>query len=210
MLTWLLVVSLLFPPAPVAQLASRPADEWIKTLDGPARVAALKIDEVVAALKLKPGQTVADIGAGSGLLEVPLAKAVGPGGRVYAVEIDAAFFPEITKRAGEGGVANVQTVLGTFTDPALPIRTIDVALFHDVMHHVDKRAEYIKTLSGYLSPTGRIVVVDYEGGKGPHSAQPELQVTREQLSTWMTAAGLSQVDDVKLFSDKYVLAFARK
>ena len=80
--------------APVAgQLASRPADEWIKTLDGTTRVATLKIDEVVAAMQLTPGQTVADIGAGTGLFSVPVAKAVGPRGRVFAVEIDAGFFP---------------------------------------------------------------------------------------------------------------------
>jgi predicted methyltransferase len=82
-----------------AQLASRPAEEWIKTLDGPARVAGMKIDAIVAALKLQPGQTVADIGAGSGLFEAPLAKAVGPRGGVFAVEIDAGFFPQIGQRA---------------------------------------------------------------------------------------------------------------
>ena len=206
----ILLTAALLGLSPRPQLASRPAEEWIRTLDGPTRVAALKIDEVVAALKLQPGQTIADIGAGSGLFEVPIAKAVGARGRVYAVEIDAAFFPEILKRTGAAGVANVQTVLGKFTDPALPVKTIDLAFFHDVMHHVEKRAEYIKTLASYLSPNGRIAVVDYEGGKGPHSTQPELQVTRQQLSEWMTAAGFRQVDDVKLFEDKYVLIFARK
>ena len=114
-----LAILLVAPPA-AEQLGSRPAEEWIKTLDGPVRVAGMKIDEVVSALKLQPGQTVADIGAGSGLLEVPLAKAVGPRGRVYAVEIDAGFFPEIRKRAAEAQVTNVETVLGKFTDPALP------------------------------------------------------------------------------------------
>ena len=64
-------LAILLVTAPMAaQLGSRPAEEWIKTLDGPVRVAGMKIDEVVAALKLQPGQTVADIGAGSGLLEV--------------------------------------------------------------------------------------------------------------------------------------------
>ena len=193
-----------------AQLGSRPAEEWIKTLDGPARVAGLKIDEVVSALKLQPGQTVADIGAGSGLLDVPLAKAVGPRGRVYAVEIDAGFFPEIRKRAAAAQVTNVETVLGKFTDPALPVKSIDVALFHDVIHHVENRAAYLKTVAAYLGRAGRIVVVDYEPGKGPHRLQPELEVTREQLAGWMTDAGLAQVDDVKLFADKYFLVFARK
>ena len=196
--------------AVAAQLGSRPAEEWIKTLDGAARVAGLKIEEVVAALKLQPGQTVADIGAGSGLLEGPLAKAVGPRGRVYAVEIDAGFFPEIRKRAAAAQVTNVETVLGTFTDPALPVKSIDVAVFHDVMHHVENRLAYIKALAGYLAPSGRIVVIDYEGGKGPHREQPELEVTREQLTGWMRDAGFAQIEDVRLFPDKYVLAFAKK
>jgi cyclopropane fatty-acyl-phospholipid synthase-like methyltransferase len=202
---------LLLVTAPVtAQLGSRPAEEWIRTLDGPARVAGMKIDEVVAALKLQPGQTVADIGAGSGLLVAPLATAVGPRGRVYAVEIDAGFFPEIRRRAAAAQVANVETVLGKFTDPALPVKSIDVAVFHDVIHHVENRAAYLKTLATYLAPAGRIVVIDYEGGMGPHRGEPQLEVTREQLTGWMRDAGFSQVDDVKLFADKYVLAFAKK
>jgi precorrin-6B methylase 2 len=211
MFVCLVGLAILLAAAPsAAQLGSRPAEEWIKTLDGPVRVAGMKIDEVVSALKLQPGQTVADIGAGSGLLEGPLAKAVGPRGRVYAVEIDAGFFPEIRKRAAAAQVTNVETVLGKFTDPALPVKSIDVALFHDVIHHVENRGAYLKTLATYLGRSGRIVVIDYEGGKGPHSAQPELEVTREQLSGWMKDAGFAQVEEVKLFSDKYFLAFARK
>ena len=142
--------------APVAgQLASRPADEWIKTLDGTTRVATLKIDAVVSAMQLKPGQTVADIGAGTGLLSIPAAKAVGPRGRVFAVEIDAGFFPAIRKRADDNGVANVQTVLGSFTDPKLPSTNVDLAFFHDVLHHVENRGEYLKTLARYIAPVSR-------------------------------------------------------
>lgn len=196
-------------PALDAQLASRPAEEWIKTLDGPARVASLKIDEVVSSIRLEPGQVVADIGAGSGLFVVSLARAVGPKGKVFAVEIDEGFFPGIVKRAADAGVGNVQTVLGTFTDPALPVKNIDAAFFHDVLHHVAGRADYLKTLAPYLSNTGRIVVVDYEGGQGPHRTDATLQVPREQLAGWMAAIGFRQVAEVKLFTDKYVLVFGR-
>lgn len=209
-LALLMLVWFLAPPPAAAQLGTRPAEEWIKTLDGPARVAGMKIDEVVAALKLRPGQIVADIGAGSGLFVAPLANAVGPRGRVYAVEIDGGFFPEIRRRAAAAQVTNVETVLGQFTDPGLPVKSIDLALFHDVLHHVTDRAAYLKTLTGYLAPAGRIVIIDYEGGQGPHRDQPALEVTRAQLAGWMTDAGLVQVDDVKLFPDKYFLAFAKK
>ena len=199
-----------FDTPTAAQLGSRPAEEWIKTLDGTERVASMKIDEIVAALKLQPGQTVADIGAGSGLLEVPLARAVGSKGRVYAVEVDAGFIPGIKKRVDAAGMTNVETVLGQYTDPALPVKTVDIALFHDVIHHVQERAAYLKTLARYIAPSGRIVVIDYEAGRGPHRAEPALEVSREQLTAWMADAGFKPVEDIKLFADKYFLAFARR
>jgi ubiquinone/menaquinone biosynthesis C-methylase UbiE len=192
-----------------AQLASRPAEDWSKTLEAHDRVANLKMDEIVAKLRLKPGETVADIGAGSGLFEVPLARAVSPGGNVYAVDIDEGFFPQIKKKADEAHVTNVQTVLGKYTDPNLPVRNVDVVFFHDVLHHIQDRAGYLKAVAAYLKPGGRVVVIDYEQGQGPHKATPELEVSREQLGTWAKEAGLRQAEDVKMFSDRYFLVFSK-
>src|SRR5215831_11625416 len=118
-----------------AQLASRPAEEWSKTLEQPSRVEGLKIAEIVARLELKPGQVVADLGAGTGLFSVPIAKAVAPSGRVYSVEIDEGYFPMILGRAKEGNLSNVKTVLGEFKDPKLPAQDVDLAFMHDVLHH---------------------------------------------------------------------------
>ena len=204
-----LAVTVGLSQAASGQLASRPAEEWIKTLEAPNRVAGLKIDDIVAKLRLKPGETIADIGAGPGLFEVPLAKAVSPSGTVYAVDIDEGFFSEIKKRAEDAHVSNVQPVLGKFTDPNLPAKNVDVVFFHDVLHHVQDRAGYLKSVGGYLKRSGRIVVIDYEGGQGPHKDQPDLQVTRQQLATWMAAAGLKPADDVKLFPDKYFLVYSK-
>jgi arsenite methyltransferase len=192
------------------QLGSRPAEEWSKVLDSANRVASLGIDQIVPRLQLRPGDTVADLGAGTGLFEVALAQAVGPGGTVYAVDIDEGFFPDIKKRAAEAGVNNVQTVLGRFTDPNLPVKNVDVAFFHDVLHHVEDRAAYLKSVGPYLKPAGRVVIIDYEAGQGPHGKQPEFQVTREQLATWMAAAGFTLSDDIKLFSDRYFLVYSKR
>jgi ubiquinone/menaquinone biosynthesis C-methylase UbiE len=171
-----------------AQLASRPADDWAKTLEAHDRVANLKMDEIVARLGLKPGNAVADIGAGSGLFEVPLAKAVSPGGKVYAVDIDAGFFPQIKKKAEEAHLTNVQTVLGKYTEPNLPAKNIDLVFFHDVLHHIQDRTGYLKAVAAYLKPSGRVAVIDYELGQGPHKAAPDLEVSREQLGAWAEAS----------------------
>ena len=212
LLTWLVLAAATLDVGVLAarQLASRPAEEWTKVLDAANRVAGLRIEEIVPRLQLNPGDAVEDIGAGTGLFEVPLAKAVGAGGIVYAVDIDKGFFPDIEKRAEDAGVANVRTVLGKFTDPALPAKNIDMVFFHDVLHHVEDRAAYLKSLGPYLKPAGRVVIIDYEAGQGPHGKQPELQVTREQLVPWMTAAGFRQSDDIKLFSDRYFLVFSKQ
>jgi len=192
-----------------AQLASRPADEWLKTLEAPERVAGLKVDQVVAALKLRPTDVVADLGAGTGLFEVALAKAV-PSGRVYAVELDQAFFPHIQAKVKAAGLTNVRTVAGKFTDPSLPGRDVDVAFFHDVLHHVENRAAYLKTLTDYLKPGARIVVVEFTAADSPHKDQPALVVGKEQGAQLMAGIGFSPAEDHALFKDKWFVGYTRR
>jgi ubiquinone/menaquinone biosynthesis C-methylase UbiE len=202
------VLAAVLAPAAGAQRASRPADEWLATLESPARVADLKIPEVVAAMKVRPGDVVADLGAGSGLFVVPLARAAGAKGKVLAVEIDRNFFPHIQQKAKAAGVTNVQTIAGDPTDPKLP-EPVDVALLHDVLHHIEDPAAYIKSLSRYLKPASRIVVVDYLSKQGPHRDDPSLQVGREEAAKLMAAIGFRPVDNVSLFPDKYFVVYGR-
>jgi len=192
-----------------AQLASRPAEEWSKTLEQPSRIEGLKIAEIVAKLQLKPGQTVADLGAGTGVFSVPMAKAVAPAGRVYAVEIDEGYFPMILGKAKEVSLSNVRTVRGEFTDPKLPAQDVDLAFMHDVLHHIDDRAGYLKSAARYLKQDGRFVVIDFKGDQSPHKEQPNLIVSEAQVTGWMNAAGLNKVQAIDLFPDKYFLIFSR-
>ena len=192
-----------------AQLASRPAAEWTKTLESPERIASLRTGEVIAKLNLKPTDVVADLGAGTGLFSVPLAKAV-PSGRVYSVELDEGFLAQIRGKAKSENVTNIVPVLGKFTDPSLPARDVDVAFFHDVLHHVENRAAYLKSVAGYLKPGGRIVVIEFNPGDSPHKAEPSLIVSREQTAGWMADAGLVPDGDIQLFPDKYFVVYRRK
>jgi len=193
-----------------AQLASRPAEEWLKTLDSPQRIQGLKIDETVAKLGLKPGDVVADLGAGSGAFEGALAGAVGPKGTVYAVDIDQKLLDAINKKAADARVPNVKTVLGKFTDPALPASNVDLAFINDVLHHIEDRGAYLKNLGRYLKPSGRIAVIDFHPEQGGHRNQPELQVSKEAAATLMAAAGFKPVEEIPLFTDKYFVIYARQ
>ena len=192
-----------------AQLASRPAAEWKATLEAPARVEGLKIEQIIKALNLKAGDVVADLGAGTGLFEAQLAYAVGRG-RVYAVEIDKGFLEEIDRKVDELHIATIETVLGTPTDPKLPTRGVDLALMHDVLHHVEQRQAYLKSVAGYMKPTGRIAVVEFHPKDSPHKAEPSLVVSKEQAAAWMAEAGFVPVEDIALFPDKWFVIYKRK
>jgi ubiquinone/menaquinone biosynthesis C-methylase UbiE len=197
-----------------AQLAPRKAEEWVTTLEGPQRVAGQKIDEVLAGLSLKPGMTVADIGAGSGLFSRPLAKAVAPAGKVYAVDIQQDLLDHIDKRDKEDNIRNVRTVLGEFNDPKLPARDVDLAFINDVLHHIQNRAAYLKALGTYIKPAGRIAIIEMnkDDPNTPHKAQPELLVGRDEILKWMSDAGFMLVQEhPDLFpGTKWYLIFGRK
>ena len=196
--------------AAAGQLASRPAPEWIARLERPERIATLKIDYIVSKLDLRPGQVVADIGAGPGVISLPMAKAVAPNGKVYAVDIDQAFIDHITMRAQEQGIANVKPILGKVTDPSLPAADVDVALFHDVLHHIKDRAEYLRSTAKYVKPGGRIAIVELDPKTGSHRNEPELQITKDQAKAWLAADGFRPVQEFDgLTENKWFVVYAR-
>jgi ubiquinone/menaquinone biosynthesis C-methylase UbiE len=192
------------------QLASRPAPEWIARLERPERVAGLKIDYIISKLELRPGQVIADLGAGPGVISLPMAKAVGPNGKVYAVDIDQAFIDHIAMRAREQSVANVTPILGKLTDPGLPAEDVDVALFHDVLHHIKDRAEYLKNTAKYVKPDGRIAIVELDPKSGSHRNEPELQISKEQAKAWLAADGFKPVQEFDgLTENKWFVVYRR-
>lgn len=209
---WILILAITAMAAPLhAQLGSRAAKEWIETLDRDERVADLKIDEVIRLLQLQPGMTIADIGAGTGLFSLPLARAVGPEGVVLAAEVDDELLAHISDRASEAGLDNVRTVRSEFADANLPSK-VDLAFFNDVIHHIEKRETYIRNLAAYLNPEARIAVLDPVKGHpdAPHSDIPEMQYSVEDLKDWMAAIGYQVADKHKLWERKFFLVFERR
>lgn len=191
------------------QLKPRPADDWTERLARPERIAGLKIDYIIDKLALKPGQVVADIGAGPGVISVPMGKAVAPTGKVYAVEIDKGFFPHIEKRAQSEKVTNVLPVVGQYTDPKLPARDVDVVLFHDVLHHIQDRAAYLKAVAAYVKPAGRVAIIELPA-TGSHKDEPELVVTKDQVKAWMADAGFKPIQEFDGLSEgKWFVVYAR-
>jgi ubiquinone/menaquinone biosynthesis C-methylase UbiE len=201
------VLVLAITAALVGQLASRPVEEWRKLLDAPDRVAALRVDETIAKLKLRPDDIVADLGAGTGPFVVPFAKAV-PSGTVYAVDVDSGFLPIIDAKVKAAGVGNARSVLGAFGDPKLPA-SVDVAFMHDVLHHIADRPGYLKALAKYLKPDARVAIIDYDPARSPHRDQPALVVSKDDARRLLAEIGFTNVEDIPLFDDKWFVVFRR-
>ena len=195
-----------------AQLGGRPAEEWAITLESGRRLASLEVQEVVDQMNLESGEVVADIGAGTGVFSVPMARAVGSEGRVISVEVDPGFLPMILAKAALEDVSNISAVLGGFLDPRLPREDVDVAFFHDVLHHVDDREAYLREVAKYMGPGSRMIVVDYDMNVDgiPHSNQPEMLISPQQVAGWMSDIGFEVSYEIEMFDDKFFVVYSNQ
>jgi predicted methyltransferase len=182
-------------------------DYWSKVFDDPKRDAWQKPKELVAALALRPGQAVADLGAGTGYFSRYLAAAVGPDGTVFAVEVEAALVAHLRERAEREGAANVVPVLASTDNPRLPEGGVDLIFIADTYHHLDHRAAYLPRLGRALRPSGRIAVIDWKAGTLPEGPPPEHKLARERVVAEMRMAGFALAGEPDLLPYQYVLVF---
>lgn len=144
-------------------------EKWAERFETESREVYHSREKIVAELRLRPGQVVADVGAGTGLFTVLIASQVGPKGRVYAVDIVPEFLPSIAQRAKVAGLANVETVLCTEKSVELKPRSIDGAFICDTYHHFEYPRHTLATLWEALRPGGWVAVVDFERIEGKSS-----------------------------------------
>ena len=193
-------------PVASAQLEQLPAQDYIDRMERPGRVVNLKVDEVVEKLELKPGDIVADIGSGAGAFTVAFAKAVAPNGIVYAVDIDQKMLDYVGNKAKEMGLTNVRTVLGEYTDPKLPVKNVDVAFYHRVLHMIEKRQAHLNSTAEYMKPDGRIVVIDRNRVDSPTSW---MWLNQSDVDTWMAALSFYPAQKFGVFDDRYFVVYQR-
>jgi arsenite methyltransferase len=116
---------------------------------------------VIQSLKISPGERVADLGAGGGYFTVWLAEAVGPAGKVYAVDTDQSALEFIAKRVREQGIANVEMLQAAEHDSRLPEGAVDLVFTCNTVHHLEDRAVYFRTLRRSLRQGGRVAILDF-------------------------------------------------
>ncbi len=164
--------------------------KWSATFDDPERDKWQKPDEIIAALKLKPTDLVADIGAGTGYLAVRLARAVA-GGTVYAVDIEENMVKHLTERAKAAGIANLRGVTASATSANLP-QPVDVVVLLNVYHHISERPAYFKRLKASLKPGARVAIIEFRP-ESPVGPPQRFRLSAGQVESEMKAAGYKRV-----------------
>ncbi|WP_448582638.1 class I SAM-dependent methyltransferase [Thermaurantiacus sp.] len=141
--------------AGVARLQAHP-------LEDPARGVIANREAIVAALELRPGLVVADIGAGTGAFMQAIARAVGPSGRYIGVDIDREYVQLMRERVRALGLANAEVVLSRPDSVTLPPASVDVMVVIDAYHHFDPVGPMLASMLAALRPGGRLVIVDFD------------------------------------------------
>jgi len=191
----------------------RPVEDRIGSFEREERVARLKPDEVLRALDLRDGMVIADIGAGSGLFSRPFARAVGPKGKVYAVDISADILEYVRERAKRENLANLEVIVSKDDDPMLPPHAVDLAFFCDTTHHIANRVPFYKKMIAGLKDGARVAVIDYDpeaAVKGWSSHKPEELVPPSQAIAELEQAGFRFVKGLDILPHNYFLIFERK
>ncbi len=168
---------------------------WLERLEREAEEAPSK---ALAALELKPGMVVADIGAGSGYYTSRMSKLVGPTGRVFATDIQPGMIEILNRRIQSEGLANVTTVLGAMDDPKLAPASIDLAIMVDVYHELQDPQVFLQKLRPVFKPGGRFVLLEYrkEDPSVPILAVHKMSVAEVKMELEAEGFVLDQVIDV--------------
>ena len=160
-------------PAPQREIARIVSPIWA---DEASRDKAGEADNVIRALAIRPGQTVADIGAGSGYYTMRVARTVGPTGKVIAQDIMPRYLSQLQSRTRKAGLKNVSFVQGTASDPRLPPASIDTALLIHMYHEIAQPYALLYKLRDSLKPGGQVAIVDLDRPADQHGMPKALLV----------------------------------
>ncbi len=185
-----------------------------RKLDNPDRVARQKPAELLEALKITEGDIVADIGTGVGFMLPYLVDAVGPGGTVWAEDIQDDFLSKVNEKIKSNGWSNVKTVKGAQKDVKLSASSLDLAFILDVYHHLNYPEETMATVYKAVKPGGRLVVVDFYRSREHSRMSKErrlnhIRLDRDGFASEIEAVGFRLERHFDHLPHQYALVFRK-
>lgn len=187
-------------------------EEFIGRFEVESREVYVHRGAIVEACRLQPGMVVADVGAGTGLFTRMFAEAVGPEGRVLAVDIAPKFLEHIDATCRAAGIRNVETVLGTADSTGLPPGAVDVAFICDTYHHFEFPQRTMASIRRALKPGGRVVVVDFRRIPGESSewVLEHVRAGQETVEREIVQAGFRRLETrFDELTENYLMEFER-
>jgi precorrin-6B methylase 2 len=188
----------------IAHVMGHQGADW---LERPEREAEERPETLVEALQLRPGEVVADIGAGSGYMTRRLAAKVGARGRVLAVDIQPEMLQLLRDKMTAAGVTNVMAVLGTESDPNLGSNTVDVVVMVDVYHEFELPFEMMTAICRSLKPSGRVVFVEYRAEDPRVPIKPLHKMSEAQVRKEMAPFPLGWIETQEALPRQHMIVF---
>lgn len=165
-------------------------ERFARIFDDPERDAWQMPEQVVELLAIEPGMTVVDLGAGTGYFLPHLARAVGPEGRVIALDVEPNMVRHMEERIAREGIANVEARVAATDDPGLDPGSVDRVLVVDTWHHIEGRERYAARLRDALREGGTVTVVDFTR-ESPQGPPPAMRLSAEAVVEELRAGGLA-------------------
>lgn len=186
-------------------------ERWSDVFERPGREVFDQRFRIVHALRPYQGMRIADIGAGTGLFTVLLARAVGPEGVVYAIDTSPEFIAGIEERAREYHVTNIVPLVNTQEDTRLEPASIDLAFLSDTYHHLEQPRAMLDSIHRALKPFGDLVIVDLHRRPGFSSpwVMGHVRVGMEQVIAEVETAGFRLVEAPDMLRDNFFLRFEK-
>jgi ubiquinone/menaquinone biosynthesis C-methylase UbiE len=164
---------------------------------------------LLKALKVKPGQTVCDMGCGNGYYTLELARLVGARGKVLAVDIQPEMLSLLNQRAAKAGIDHIEPILGTLIDPKLPAESLDLILLVDVYHEFSHPEHMLRAMRKSLKPNGRLVLVEFRLEDPEVPIKLLHKMSKQQVLKELPPNGFKLVEQFDELPWQHVLFFQR-
>jgi SAM-dependent methyltransferase len=200
-----------YPPGtymgrPIAQVMGYQGADW---LIRDTREEEEQPERMLDALKIQPGQTVADIGAGVGYTSLKISKRVGPTGTVLATDLQPQMLKMLVSNAKDAGITNIQPIRSTQTDTKLPEGKVDLALMVDVYHEASDPEALLQGLKKALKPGGRLVLVEFRGEDPEVPIKPEHKMTLAQVRKEVEPQGFRFKESLEFLPIQHIIIFEK-
>ena len=191
---------------PIAAVMSYQGADW---LFRDTREAEEQPEQMLDALKIQPGQTVADVGAGAGYTSLKLARRVGPTGTVLATDVQPQMLQMLQANAKAAGAKNIKSIRSTQAETRLPEGQVDLALLVDVYHEASDPEALLVGLKKALKPGGRLVLVEFRGEDPEVPIKPEHKMTLKQVRLELEPQGFRFLDSYEFLPWQHIIVFEK-